>query len=333
MNYIYNPARLIQSISENQRTNAGHRENNNILNDANALHYKINACKNVAVTAFNKGVSIKYMPIVEQGFYDFSANPIGSSDYYPDFSQHERNYLETQAYLCKGNYPRAGQKHQCSYQLARASRSFPEFNVAPSDPIESRREAIKDALCFMAYVLNATIELPYYHNLLNFYDNKFDDKSMDTLTSSMLRRVELINSKGCDKHKAYKSIIFGELYYDNEDSAIPVKSSLKPYGVRELSLIKTGYDPKSNTVLDASSVNEILPLFNLVSQSHIRLPVALLATVCSEHEIRDYYSGLHSAANYGMQYNLNESALTALTLKYKDSLNRNQSEKTKGMSK
>jgi hypothetical protein len=54
MNYIYNPARLIQSISENQRTNAGHRENNNILNDANALHYKINACKNVAVTAYSR---------------------------------------------------------------------------------------------------------------------------------------------------------------------------------------------------------------------------------------------------------------------------------------
>jgi hypothetical protein len=335
MHNIYNPTQLIQTISQNLHTNAGHKENNNMIHHANALHRKINASQQDAMEAVGDGIKRKYVPIIEHGFNDFSANPIAPSDYYPDFTQNKRNYLETKTCIHIRRFPSADLKHQCGYQLARASRSFPEFSVTPNDPIEKRREAVKDALCFMAYVLNATIELAYCHNAVTFYEeqNKSDQPTIVDLVNKTLNRVNHILSNRPDKHKAYKSIIFGELDYENEDSAIPNQSCLKPYGIREVSLMTSGYDPKSNTVLDASSVQEILPLFNLVRQSYIRLPVTLLAAACSEQEIKTYYKELYPADNYGMKYNLNATELIVLTLKHKELLKNKGSTTIKEMTK
>lgn len=315
MRYIFDPTVMIQAIHLNTKIDTQNWINRDLDNQATNALIEGNKLKDNASHAVQYAVIEKYLSIAKNGLSNYLTLLTKHSPYFPIFTTFERNYFDSLPYSKLPNLPAAHPSHALHYQLARASRSFPDIPSSACCSIETRREAVIDALCYIAAVLESTVELANYKNLIEFITTDDRAKTLfDKALASFQARLDFINSANPNKHQILRKVIADSFEYSDDQSVLPLSSCLKPFGLRASVLFEYGFDIKNNTTVDNETVKSFLKLSNLLHQSYLRLPIELLATVCGEQDIKTYFSGLLAPEAYGMDYPLTTSEYQDLTL-------------------
>lgn len=315
MRYFYDPTVMIQAIHLNTKVDTQNGINRDLDNQAKVALLQANKLKDTASVAVKNAIISKYLSIAKNGLDNYLALLSKHSPYFPHFKAFERNYFDSRPNATLSNLPEADPSHAVHYQLARASRSFPVLPSSAGSSIETRREAIIDALCYIAAILESTVELANYKNLVDFITT--DERAItlsDKALASFQARLDFVNSANPNKHRILRKLIADSFEYSDEQSVLPLSTCIKPFGLRASMLSEYGFDIKNNTNVDQDTVKDFLKLTNLLHQSYLRLPIELLATLCEEQDIKTYFSGLLAPEAYGMVYPLTRSEYLDLTL-------------------
>lgn len=322
--YPYNPIEVLNSLKGHTEIKREVSLSNNLVHQHNRNVNLINDIRAESLGFLDKISKVKYLDLLNAAKDNYLNDSPTEDARYPTFQWYYREHMsfeKADPFSLSFNTPH--QKHRFIYDLARYSRAYPidTASILKSN-IDEKREIVIDCLSYIAMAINATVELQYYVNCVDFYTSQFNDNPeiLSNVSASLRNRLNIIEQISPNKHKAFKKIIASNPKYNDNGSIIPTSDSISDYGIRAIVLRQFQFDIKNKQFVPPEVAQQYISKLGLLKQSYFRLPVDLLASACSIGEISSYYDQLEPAEDYGMSYLLSNEQFKNYTIERREEM-------------